>query len=486
MNTDSPRQRRPLDLQGKEFPCLARLLRRRLELIAFWIFPVVAFPPLRAPAQATALPATINEVEGPFAGVWTLKNGQYNAVWNNGAVAVITVQSFTTTSVIFNRTDTSASVSAGLTAVYTGQISSAGNSIVNGRVTWTWPGVAGYPATGTWTATWAASATPPASARIFFTGGADITNTPQDAVVGQQIALTGSVESLPAGVTVETQAWDVQGNTVGGFQASNQSGQVQATDFTKADTVFYWIAPSSTVAQEEAVTFTAMLSDGSMVTASTAFNLVGPDSTDVNVTTGKVHILPLGNFVYLRKLRFGRLVPGQEGIIEQAATNSPANDDGALLWVQVVNEDTSDFERGSETLTCASTPGLDLNFPYTTGAEMDDSPYIALAGPTFEPNSISRNFAARTYLMWDPLLPSGCTAPKPPFGVTVCSSIPVPLGYVDWGFTATAIRMGRDGWAPSGGPDPATPEFVGTDGSASALDFPYWTMPEQGAPSPCP
>jgi hypothetical protein len=427
-----------------------------------------------------ALPGTINESEGPFSGVWTLNNGQYDAVWDNGAIAIIAVQSFTAASVVLFRTDTPQSVSAGLTAVYTGQISSAGNSIVNGSVTWTWPGEAGYPATGTWTASWAISQPPPA-AHIYF-DGVDITNTPQDAVVGQQIALTGLVQSLPAGVTVKTQAWEVQGTTVGGFHASRQTGHVQQTDFTKADTVFYWIAPSSNTAQQEAVTFAATLSDGLEVTAATTFNLVGPDSTEVTATPGKVHILFPRGFLHLEQLSFGRLREGEVGILEQVSTNTPGNDDGTLLWVQLINEDTVDYERGIETFTCTSTPGLDTGgYPYITGTAMDDSPAMALIGPTFEPNSISRHFAARTYLMWDPVLPSGCTPPQNPNGDTTCSSIPVPLGYVDWGFTATATRIGRNAWAPSGGPDPTTPEFVD-----SALDFPYWTAPEQGAPSPCP
>jgi hypothetical protein len=76
--------------------------------------------------------------------------------WNNGAIAVLTVGGSLTanTSGTLNRTDTPQSVSAGMTAVYTGQISAQGNSITNGSVTWTWPGHSGYPTTGTWLATW--------------------------------------------------------------------------------------------------------------------------------------------------------------------------------------------------------------------------------------------------------------------------------------------------------------------------------------------
>jgi hypothetical protein len=72
----------------------------------------------------------------------------------------LTVVSFLPTSVVIDRTDTDASVSAGLTAVYTGRISAAGNSIVNGQGHLTWAG------SGTWAATTTACA-----------NGNDITST---------------------------------------------------------------------------------------------------------------------------------------------------------------------------------------------------------------------------------------------------------------------------------------------------------------------
>lgn len=106
----------------------------------------------------TFLPNVINESEGPFSGKWSLNGGSYSASWNNRAAADLTVGSFTSTSVIFQRTDTSSSVSSGMTAVYTGKISPAGNSVVNGSVTWTWPGHGGYPVTGSWSASWASTA----------------------------------------------------------------------------------------------------------------------------------------------------------------------------------------------------------------------------------------------------------------------------------------------------------------------------------------
>ena len=105
---------------------------------------------------ASGLPRDFLEWEG-HPGAWTWDTDHFDGYWSENAgpaTATLTVQSFTPQSVIINRTDTAGSVSYGLTAVYTGQISSSGNGIVNGSVTWTWPGHSGYPSTGTWTANW--------------------------------------------------------------------------------------------------------------------------------------------------------------------------------------------------------------------------------------------------------------------------------------------------------------------------------------------
>jgi hypothetical protein len=125
-----------------------------LVLLAFRLIAVASTQP------PEGIPATIQETEGPFTGTWIWNGNGYNATWDNGAIATLTVKSFTSDSVVIDRTDTANSVSYGLTAVYTGKISTAGDSIVDGDATWTWPGVAGYPATGNWSATWTNS-TPP-------------------------------------------------------------------------------------------------------------------------------------------------------------------------------------------------------------------------------------------------------------------------------------------------------------------------------------
>ena len=94
-------------------------------------------------------PDVIKECEGGFCGTWTRQGNQFNAVWNNGAKATLTIAKFDNNQVIINRKDIAQSVSQNFYAEYTGKIS--GNQIVEGKVTYNQNGRTWY---GTWTASW--------------------------------------------------------------------------------------------------------------------------------------------------------------------------------------------------------------------------------------------------------------------------------------------------------------------------------------------
>ena len=81
-------------------------------------------------------------------GLWqSLGNGSLKGIWINGAVAELTVERFDTEAVIINRTDKQG-LTPGIRARYVGKIVSTG--LIRGTVTWEWPGVKGYPKSGTW------------------------------------------------------------------------------------------------------------------------------------------------------------------------------------------------------------------------------------------------------------------------------------------------------------------------------------------------
>jgi hypothetical protein len=83
---------------------------------------------------------------GPnYCGTLTLKDGHYDAVYQGNAnTSIYTVERFTPELVALRRAD-----STGAMAVLTGKISAAGNSIVDGSITFT-SGGGTYPFTMTW------------------------------------------------------------------------------------------------------------------------------------------------------------------------------------------------------------------------------------------------------------------------------------------------------------------------------------------------
>jgi hypothetical protein len=94
-------------------------------------------------------PQTLHECEnGVVCGTWTLQGNQYYANWENGATAILTVDSWGASGVVINRHDYGGA-SAGLSARYEGQLN--GNAIENGKITWTFEGSTH---SGTWTANW--------------------------------------------------------------------------------------------------------------------------------------------------------------------------------------------------------------------------------------------------------------------------------------------------------------------------------------------
>ena len=98
------------------------------------------------------LPDSISSCETNTATLCTTWNktkpGRYEAQWTQGSVAVITVDKFSSDSVVFIRNDPSGTT-AGMHAVYRGVPIGAG--VPNGTVTWTY---GGQTYSGAWQANW--------------------------------------------------------------------------------------------------------------------------------------------------------------------------------------------------------------------------------------------------------------------------------------------------------------------------------------------
>lgn len=271
-------------------------------------------------------------------------------------------------------------------------------------------------------------AAPAPAARIWFQGQ-DITNSTQSVVVGQQIALQTSGQ--PQGFTVTSNTWTAAGTLVGGYTAGDSSGAVQQPTLSNSSTTFYWVYSGDSLE----VTYSYCLDNGQCSPPAKATFLVsGPPTVSVAVSVADVTIssftdcyglqgphLALGTITGTCGTDMATTPPG----IHIGVTPSAVS--GQYVWVQLVNGDTLRFLPPS---TCSGGYGLDTQYPANTGAVFEDSPNFFLDPQGGE---AKRSFSAAAYLLWNPQLPQGCTGQQ-------CTSIPVPLGSIQWGFGADAIN----------------------------------------------
>jgi hypothetical protein len=300
-----------------------------------------------------------------------------------------------------------------------------------------------------------------ASPNITFTGQTQSLNgTTQSAVVGQQIALTASF-TLPPGITVQSQSWSVPGTTVGRYTASVDSGTTSATDFTQQSTTFYWVDAASS----RTITFTLNLSDGSQPSASVTFDVNGPVSATLTVTSGPF-TPAIFNSASPPKVQVGNgtTIAG----ITFTAGASSGDSGGQYSFVQIIN--TSAITRTDSIAgTCHETvgTGLDTVYPYgsVTATTTNDSPSTGFYA-TDEEIITTESFTM--YLLWQP---------------SVSPSIPVPIGYVNWQWSADVVQTSPS--PPLWSMSTTTPPASSQSGFTASLIYPQWTTHGSSGFHPC-
>src|SRR6185312_10286522 len=132
----------------------------------------------------------------------------------------------------------------------------------------------------------------------------------QTVVVGQQIALSASIPSLPACTSIANQAWSTPpGTAVGGYTATNTSGAVTSISSVNTNAqsyTFYWVDNGNS----RTMTYQYTLNTGvSSQAASTTFKVVGPTSPTVTISKNPVVISTVKdtNSNTLKMLSFGAL-----------------------------------------------------------------------------------------------------------------------------------------------------------------------------------
>jgi hypothetical protein len=305
----------------------------------------------------------------------------------------------------------------------------------------------------------------PPTPRINLTNGT--TNSP---FAGQALSLSVSAPA-DSGLTVASESWVFINPTdaVAGYIATAASGCYTPVTPSSAPGVcagpsfntnqtnlgpFYFIIPGPS--ESVTVTVTYNLAGGNTSTvspvATQSFTVFGPTGTLAPTAT----MLPDNQTVQITNdsdgpnlSLTGSSLPGYStgtlGIVFEADATLPSSpNSGSLMWVQLIDSDQT-FEldsTGSHNCPVVPVSGLDNTYPYASGSKYaNDSPHVPVASDGDA--EYQRHFHATMYLMWDPAIPSSEQSSCSPAAVgqqSTCSSIPVPLGLVEWGYSGCTIN----------------------------------------------
>jgi len=239
-------------------------------------------------------------------------------------------------------------------------------------------------------------------------GSSNATNV----VVGQQISLTGT----PAGGT-----WDIGGTTYGQFNPTNTGNGLAEVNTSTNPVSFFWVAGGN-----QTVSYTV-----SGQPASATFNVAAPTGSagvtlcgPVSVGDGEIGL----------------------GIAWNSTVTPPSGFSGSVTWYQVINSINLTFlnSGGGLVATCQvnptpTYPAIDgaIPYPFQNEGGMQDSPAIPLpANPPQNVATIRQVQSFTSYLLWQP--------------TGVGTSFPVPLAYMQWGWTGNAVWQ-NGAWSLGGG-----------------------------------
>jgi hypothetical protein len=166
-------------------------------------------------------------------------------------------------------------------------------------------------------------------------------------------------------------------------------------------------------------------------------------------------------------LHFGSILPGASpgmkfGVnasVFPAGSNSTNN----IIWNQLVNSDYIQITTAASTTTSTNSGGYDSggvpgDYPYDYGNEADDSPGDTSLQTNY--TSITRNFTATMYLMWQPSTNM----------VGGDKTVTVPLRCWPWHWSATATNG-----APSAGWGLESSNYPSTTSDVDVTSPPIWT-----------
>jgi len=243
----------------------------------------------------------------------------------------------------------------------------------------------------------------------------------------------------------------VPGTTIGGFPIPTGPnanppaiGAATPASFTQNSTTFYWVES----ANPRPLEYQIALNNGSSLYLYAWFNVVGPTSPNAVAVTGTVDVAqnivvnngvpsldPSGLQVLIADgipatpTGVNFQLPFSAGITISASATLPPATPGQFLFVQLLNPFNVLYTADGFLNGGCNLVGIDAHYGYAAAGPagnvtyMYDAPAIPLVAPATYAAVV---FDATTYVMWQSSLNS---------------SIPVPLGYIDWSWTGTAFYL---------------------------------------------
>ena len=268
--------------------------------------------------------------------------------------------------------------------------------------------------------------------------GASATNPNPTAVVGNPVNLTIQAASIPTSVSHTSDTWTAGGTNIGAYTptaSSYDTGSVTATTLAGLSLNTYWVYSGKKI--PATYTYCAQISGSQYCSpaASAAFTVTGPPNlamSGMGFSGGltiqdwtQVNAACITPGIYLVYGNIGITYSGGKCSFSNTAgmTFEPSGSStgGTFFYVQAV---TGGSTSGSINCTNTPTPGLDTEYPYpffkTGTSDAVDSPATPV---NTSGASVSRSEQFAMYLMWTS---------------SIASSIPVPIGFEDWGFSGSA------------------------------------------------
>ena len=298
----------------------------------------------------------------------------------------------------------------------------------------------------------------------------DITGQTNSIVAGQTMILNSSLVGLPGSSSPPTlqHLWSVPGFAISNYSADVNLGIVY-TNFAITNSVvrFHWVDGGAKRVEVSVFSGTAKLLSTNAnfqitrPSASWVGSIDSPVSVDSNYWTeefGTVEAVHLGS---------ANTDPGATFTYSNPILGAYTND--FLFFCTQVGTSFYRFNRLDGNSVQQAANGLDMTVPYDSFAKnwhsgwTTDSPGKPIFGGAGMTNKVVKANRLKMFLM---------------FQAVGLESIPVPVKYVEWEWTGTAMNSSNAFWYL----DPGSTNAIVRSNDASTMEFPVWTNLIQSVP----